>query len=341
MRTIDGVRLTGLVICCLALGGGAALGGLVDIASAGAVPVAAGTLGPLLVEPEDGYHSVDAFIASAKRSVDMTMYELADPTVETELVAAAGRGVDVRVLLDRPYSGAEVNRAAYARLASGGVHVAWSSGGQIVHQKSITVDHSTSLIMTGNLTARYYATTRDFGLFDSRPADVAAIESTFAVDFAGGAPTPAPDGTDLQWSPGSQAALVSLIGSAHSTVVAENEEMDSSPIEAALEADARRGVTVKVVMTASSSWRSAFDRLEASGVHVLVYRGERPLYIHAKAVVVDAGLADQQAFVGSENFSAASLEFNRELGVVTADPTVVGGLSAVLTKDARGGTPWS
>jgi cardiolipin synthase len=336
MRTIHGARLTTLTLCCLVLVGGVAKGG-----SAGAAPVAAGTLGPPLVEPDDGYGPVDAFIASAKHSVDMTMYELADPTAETELVAAAARGIDVRVLLDRPYSGAEVNRAAYARLASGGVHVAWSSGRQIVHQKSITVDHSTSLILTGNLTARYYATTRDFGLFDSRPADVAAIESTFDADFAGGRPSPAPEGADLRWSPGSQAALVILIGSAHATVTAENEEMDSTPIEAALEADARRGVTVKVVMTASSSWDSAFDRLEAAGVQVLVYRGEHPLYIHAKAVVVDAGQSDQQAFLGSENFSTASLEYNRELGVVTADPTIVGGLSAVLTRDAEGGKPWS
>ncbi len=35
------------------------------------------------------------------------------------------------------------------------------------------------------------------------------------------------------------------------------------------------------------------------------------LYIHAKVIDVDGA----KAFLGSENFSTASLEYNRELGV--------------------------
>jgi phosphatidylserine/phosphatidylglycerophosphate/cardiolipin synthase-like enzyme len=298
-------------------------------------------LGTLLVEPDDGYGPVDAFIAGAGRSVDMTMYELADPGAEAALVADAARGVDVRVLLDRAGAGTVANGPAYARLAAGGVHVAWSYPGELFHQKTITVDDAISLVMTGNLTSAYYPTTRDFGLFDADPADVAAIESTFDADFAGASPAPAPAGSDLLWSPGSEAALVDLIGSAHATVTVESEEMDSEPVEAALAADAGRGVVVDVVMTASSSWDSAFDRLEAAGVHVLVYQGEAPLYVHAKVVVVDAALADRQAFVGSQNFSAASLRYDRELGVVTSDPAVVDGLAATLAEDAHGGAPWS
>src|ERR1700728_3151276 len=39
-------------------------------------------------------------IKNAKTSIDLTMYELQDTTAEDDLGAAAGRGVDVRVILD-------------------------------------------------------------------------------------------------------------------------------------------------------------------------------------------------------------------------------------------------
>ncbi len=61
--------------------------------------------------------------------------------------------------------------------------------------------------------------------------------------------------------PGSESELVALIGSAAHSVVVENEEMDSTAIEEALEADAQRGVSVTVVMTADSEWDAAFSRL--------------------------------------------------------------------------------
>lgn len=295
----------------------------------------------LLVEPDDGYRPVDAFIAGARHSLDMTMYELSDPTAESALTADAARSVDVRVLLDADDGGSRYNAPAFSELAGGGVHVAWSNAGEIFHQKTITVDDATSLIMTGNLVTADEATSHDFAVTDTDAADVGAVVSTFDADFAGGAPGPAPAGSGLLWSPGSQSALVALIESARHTVVTESEEMNAGDIESALEVDARRGVVVDVVMTDSSSWHGAFAALEAAGVHVVVYEGKSPLYIHAKAVLVDGGSADQRAFLGSQNFSIASMEYNRELGVVTGDPTVVDPLATVLARDVAGGTPWT
>ena len=119
--------------------------------------------------------------------------------------------------------------------------MAWTNDSEIFHQKTITVDDDESAIMTGNLTSQYYATTRDFVVMDSQPPDVAAIESVFATDWSGAAPSPGPPGIDLVWSPGSEPQLAAVISSAAHSVVVENEEMDSTSIEDALEADARAG----------------------------------------------------------------------------------------------------
>jgi phosphatidylserine/phosphatidylglycerophosphate/cardiolipin synthase-like enzyme len=275
--------------------------------------------------------AIYAFMASAHRSLDMTMYELSDPTAVQTLIADHQRGVSVRVLLDHDYSGGSVNQAAYSSLSAAGVPVAWANDSEIFHQKTITVDGTESAIMTGNLTSEYYATTRDFIVMDSQASDVAAIESVFASDWAGGAPSPGPGGADLVWSPGSTSALVNLIESAAHNVTVENEEMDSTSIEDALVADAARGVSVTVIMTASSDWDAAFSRLEGAGVHVVQYPDtSSALYIHAKVIDVDG----RTAFVGSENFSTASLDYNRELGIITSASAVLGPLGDTLLSDA-------
>jgi phosphatidylserine/phosphatidylglycerophosphate/cardiolipin synthase-like enzyme len=118
--------------------------------------------------------------------------------------------------------------------------------------------------------------------------------------------------------------------------VVENEEMDSTSIEDALESAANRGVDVTVVMTADSEWDSAFSQLEAHGVHVVLYLNTASaLYIHAKVIDVDGA----RAFVGSENFSTASLDYNRELGLITSSAGVLGSLNSALSSDISNGRP--
>ena len=193
--------------------------------------------------------------------------------------------------------------------------------------------------MTMNLTSQYYSSTRDFVLLDHNGSDVAAVEATFGSDWADSSST-ATSGADLLWSPGAQDALVSLIASAHHTLLVENEEMDDQAVTSALEAAAHRGVKVEVVMTRQSSWASAFDALSRAGVKVRTYASSASLYIHAKALDVDAGLADQKVFVGSQNFSPTSLLYNRELGLITPQPTIVAGIAAVIRRDGAAATPW-
>jgi 5S rRNA maturation endonuclease (ribonuclease M5) len=211
------------------------------------------------------------FMSSARQSLDMTMYELSDSTAEQILIADHQRGVRVRVLLDHDYSGGSVNQAAYSTLSSAGVPVAWANDSEIFHQKTITVDGVESAIMTGNLTSQYYATTRDFVVMDSQPSDVAAIESVFSLRLVAERPITGSPGADLVWSPGSEPQLVTSSIRRTRSVVVENEEMDSTSIEDALESDASRGVVVTVVMTADSDWDAAFSQLESAGVHVVLY----------------------------------------------------------------------
>jgi cardiolipin synthase A/B len=210
----------------LLLGVGLAL--LIPV-SGGAVARTASTKTPLtlITEPDQTYAPIYKLLASPKHSLDLTMYELRDPKAEQILAADAKRGVKVRVLLDKDFVGKSENSAVFHYLASHHVKVRWASRQvEITHQKSFVLDGHKAVIMTGNLTSQYYPTTRDFALVDEQAKDVAAIEKTFNLDWADHAGT-APNGADLIWSPGSEARLVSLIGTARHSLLVENEEMDA------------------------------------------------------------------------------------------------------------------
>jgi cardiolipin synthase A/B len=294
----------------------------------------------LLIEPQAGIEPIYRLITGARSSVDLTMYELADPTAEADLAADADRGVDVRVILDQHLE-KRANQAAFDYLAAHGVHVRWGAAGTTFHQKTLTVDNATSVIMTLNLVAAYYRGTRDFGVIDTSRADVAAIADTFNADFADRAVTPA-DGTDLVWSPtNAQSSVLSVINHASHTLAVEDEEMDDPAVTSALTAAARRGVDVKIIMTANAKWDRAFSELSSAGAHVRLYPDDgRALYIHAKVIVADAGRPGQRALIGSQNFSVASLDYNRELGVLTSNAGLVADLSSTLAHDYADGTPF-
>jgi len=300
----------------------------------------------LIQEPQAGYQPIYDFISSAKKTVDMTMYELSDPKAQAALVADAKRGVAVRVLFDSdtaPGGGKAVNQAAYNDLKANGVNVKWAWSGVLWHQKSIVRDGNSVDVMTCNLYASYYPVLRDFAVITNNPGTASGVEATFNTDFnkTGTPPTKGvvPKGSELIWSPGAQTGLVNLIKSARpgTTLYAEDEQLGSTPIEQALVAAAKRGVTVDLTMTYSSSYVSAFNTLVAGGVHLSLYQPDAPLYIHAKAISVN----NNTVYEGSSNFTTAMTNDDRNVGIITTKPTVVRGITSTMASDFAGATPYS
>jgi cardiolipin synthase len=294
----------------------------------------------LIVEPDQGMTPIYDLLNSAKKTIDMTMYELVDTQCQQILAHQAAKGVAVRVILDQALEKSS-NTLAYTFLNANGVKAVWANPVfQSSHQKTITVDGKTTAIMTLNLTSRYYSTSRDFAVIEDNANDIAAIEATFNADFVSSAITP-PNGDDLIWSPtNALSALLGLIGAAKTSLEVENEEMGDAQIVTALEGAAKRGVAVEVAMTNGGEYTAEFNALKAAGVKVNTYATTAPLYIHAKMILADYGQSGQVGFVGSENFSNPSLTENRELGLTVTDPSILGALSTTFGSDFQGGTPW-
>jgi Putative Ig domain/PLD-like domain len=277
-----------------------------------------------------------SFINAATTTLDMTMYELNDTTAVNDLIAREKAGVKVRVILDQ--ANKSTNQTAYNSLTAAGVGVVWSSTTfTYTHQKTITINGDESLILTGNLTSEYYATSRDYGVYDTDAGDVAAIEAVFADDYTHTSITPS-DGDNLLWSPTTaQTQLLTVINGATKTLDVQEEEFSDTAIVNAIVADAKRGVTVRLVLeNESSEWASEISEVEAAGAKVTTYTSSTGFYIHAKAIVADYGLSTAKVEVGSMNMTSNSLTANRELGIILTDTGVENVIESTFNADFNG-----
>lgn len=293
----------------------------------------------LVTEPDQGLTAIYNRIASAKKSIDMTMYELTDITVTSMLGKAAAAGIQVRVILDQNNE-KTANTPAYNHLTQNKVAVHWANPAYMVtHQKTITVDGATAAIMTLNLTPNYYSTSRDFAVITNNAADVAAIETTFNADFTNGAITP-PAGENLVWSPtNARSAITALINGATKSLLLAQEEFSDTGMAAALASALKRGVAVTLVLeNTNGDYSSALKPLKSAGAKIAVYTSRTGYYIHAKAVLADYGTPQAKLFLGSENFSADSLDKNRELGLIFSDAACMTGVENALMADFKKGT---
>jgi phosphatidylserine/phosphatidylglycerophosphate/cardiolipin synthase-like enzyme len=287
----------------------------------------------LIVEPDDGVRVITRPIRNATRSIWLTMYLLTDRTIIHDLEYAHASGVQVRVILEpHPYGmQSDPNRSAYNNLMAADIPVHWASPRfELTHEKCMIVDGATAYIMTTNFTRSAFKTNREFDVVDHDARDVAALRALFSADW-NDRPY-APRDPNLPVSPtDARPLLTALMGSARHTLDVYAEELQDRGMERALAAAARRGVRVRVILPAPSG-----QDHDAPGIALITTAGAQVhrlsqsyLYVHAKVIVVDG----RRAFVGSENLSTASLDHNREVGVIVADPGAIQALESTFDGD--------
>src|ERR1019366_1556876 len=129
--------------------------------------------------------------------------------------------------------------------------------------------------MTANFTAAAlgsgsYTKNREYGIIDTNAQDVQAVTDIFNADWNRN--TPQLHDSNLVVSPvNSRNDFTSLINSAHKTLLIEAEEMQDSGIEQAIVNAERRGVSVQVILPASSS--ASDGDSNSSGIKAISYSG--------------------------------------------------------------------
>jgi len=301
----------------------------------------------IIVEPDgnDAKQLVDA-INAATTSIDVTMYEMSNNSIIGALVARAKAHVPVRVILDGSTMNKSFNTPAKTTLTTAGATVVWSNPSfTYTHEKCIMIDGTSAWIMTMNATGTAPSENREYLALDTDAADIAEAEAVFAADLALHAITPT--GALVVANSNARADLTALINASTTTLDIEGEEFSdvyTGGIVDSTVTAAHRGVKVRVIVGNSSPDLASISRVKAAGGKVVVTgpmsgngTAANP-YIHAKTIVIDcSGTTCARGYVGSENFSAGSLGYNRELGVIFSTPAELAKVEAAISTDFAAG----
>ena len=315
-----------LVILCLA---GVGCGWPAPAAPGGAPIPAQSSATSLVVLPDDGGQGILTALAGARQRAWIEMYLLTDGEALDALVAAHHAGADVRVLLEpAPYGGGD-NQTAYLALQQAGVDVRWFGvPGGLVHIKLLLIDDA-AWVLTPNLTSAGLTRNREYAVVDRVPADVARAAAVFTADAAGRAPERAADTRVLVSPLDARPRLAAAIDAARESLLLEIEELSDEDLVARLGAAHGRGVSMSVLVPASersAATNAAIAVLQSNGVPV---RSLASPTLHAKAMVID----DASAYLGSVNFTRASLDDNREMGLVLNDGSVTSRVTSAIAAD--------
>jgi cardiolipin synthase A/B len=295
----------------------------------------------LFEEGQAGAKPILDAIKGAKKSVDLSIYLMTDPSVLSALESAAKRGVSVRVMIEpHPVGNGTSDFAALKKqLEAAGAKVEptppqFDSSNNVDHAKFMVVDGASTLIGTGNLVRSSLeggATgDRDFWLQDSRPESATEAEQLFNADWNRTKTDPSSFQNLVVTPDNAPQRMLGLIDGAQKTLLVYNQELADPDVINHLIAAKKRGVDVQVLAAAPKNGGPdkngpIIQQLKAAGIPA---KEMTKNYLHAKAMV-----ADGQAFIGSQNFSVDGLTKNRELGEIVSDAGVVGQLAQAFQSD--------
>jgi cardiolipin synthase len=304
---------------------------------------------PLFGAPDPSSGQTDVFertaerVAAATEAVQVEMFSLDHPRMVELLLAKAGQGVRVQVVVDPVNEDFEEPRkAAIERLRAGGVEVheypvkARKDGGNgaIDHVKMLIVDGHTAIIGGMNWGA-HSPMNHDVDVELEGPG-VASLGWLFARDWerAGGATEALPhhdrpaaegdahvnlviSGDDPREQTFAKTVLRAVRNARRSIHASLFCLTDYQVIDALVEAKAR-GVDVKIILDPLRIGKTAMNeracaRLRAAGIEVRWFAQNAATLekLHAKIGLFD----DDQTLVGSANWSTSGFRVNREADV--------------------------
>jgi cardiolipin synthase A/B len=276
----------------------------------------------LFVLPDAGMGPVLDALNGAQHSIHMVMYLITEPQIIQAMKDAVSRGVDTRLILEmNPYGGSSGNVDVGNDLMAAGVQVKWDNRAfNYTHEKVIVIDEEWMILLTGNMTSSTFSSNRDYGVIDVNRDDVSEALAVFEADWNR-------DAIDLStarlaWAPDtSRQRMLAMFDAAQASIDLEHQSFQDEEVIAHLIAAARRGVRVRLISSPGyplekDTNEPGRERLRQAGGEV---RYLKDPYVHAKVFVIDG----VEAWVGSQNLTTNSLDFNREVGITFADPPLV------------------
>ena len=285
--------------------------------AAPAVGIGSDTLG-VLPRGVVAFPVIRRLIETARRRVDVEIYEFGRADIAADLVDAHRRGVVVMVITDPTVPASEAT-AEHLRAAGVAVAAYPVRREMIDHVKLLVVDGGAAAVVGGINWGVTSGPNHDFDALVRGPA-AANLERVFLRDLVScglqsGVPSATVDpavvvATTLP-DTGIRPLALELVDGAQATLDLELFVLTDAGVVHALARAHRRGVRVRVLLDPDQRPSDASaDLLRAAGVSVRLYRGSGEK-LHAKAAVADG----RRVLFGSANWTAGGFSRNHELDI--------------------------
>ena len=139
----------------------------------------------LVLSPVNARSTIDGLITGARHTLDVYAEEVGDTQQEQLLIAAAKRGVKVRLVC--------TGAGAIKALEAGGVRVVVKKT-PYIHAKAFIVDGAAMFLGSENISTTSLDKNREMGLMLHDAAALRVLEQVFAQDYGGAAVRVTPAG---------------------------------------------------------------------------------------------------------------------------------------------------
>jgi cardiolipin synthase len=272
----------------------------------------------LLIQPENGVAPLLRAIKKAKKHIDIVVFRFDRAELEAALKDAAERGVSVTALIAYANQGGEKSlRKLEMRLLEAGVTVSRTADDLVrYHDKLLIIDRRVLYVLSFNFTHLDIDHSRGFGIVTKKGK---LVREALKLLKADNERTPYAAGLDtFVVSPvNARKQLVALINRAKKELLIYDPKIADTEILHALNAQAKRGVHIRVIGTIGR--HSAHLKVRPLG----------GLRLHTRTIVCDR----REAFVGSQSLRKAELDTRREVGVIVRNSKVVTGLVNTFEAD--------
>ncbi len=288
-------------------------------------------------------------IDSAGQTIDMEIYSISRYTggpiyeITNAVFNAAARGVKIRILIDNKIYQGQLSLMTEFN-ANENIEVRPLS--RMMHSKVVIVDNRVAYVGSANWSIVAMESNREIGLVVHSDVVTMGLEAIFEAGWSENENQPYAMGlwpvdwlrlvaTPIKtpnWVPTTEETIVSLINSAQKTVHAFVYVFSGSPytLRQAVGDAANRGVNVQIIVDKDYRDFDVLDSL-AENPNIQIKTVDLGGYSaeHAKTVIVDG----QKAYVGSANWTQASMGERREIGIVFEDQTLASALETVFGTD--------
>jgi len=271
-------------------------------------------------------------INKAKKSVYIEVYMLTERKIKFALFNAKKRWIDIKIILEHsPYLSKSINKKYFEEYKSAWINIVWSNAKNYTlnHSKIILIDANELIISTGNFTASNFKYNRDLFIFSKDIKIVWAFWKIFEKDFIWEKTILYDD--SLVISPNySRIKIEKLINSAKNNIKIYIPYLKDKKILNLLKEKSKNWIKIEIIMDDYGYESYEENKVGYADLHTLqVQKINKKLKMHSKAVLVD----NKYLFIWSENFSAPSLDKNREMWILLKNKEIIDKINILFESD--------